>query len=252
MSEAVFVDCPRRNLLQSFRAQQAIGEAGYPVLVPPDETSRWEYASDWFEIPYRPYKGDGPRLSVGIDHELPNVSIGVLNRPLLFPHAIPDRLLGGWSDRTVRVSFMGNLPKARQRIIKDWVSRQPEARRAGWRRHPGKKFVFRSSRSGRSWPEKAWDPLYAELLGSSQFALCPNGTFVWTYRFFEAVMAGAIPIVEQHCSLYEGFIYHSMDVPLASLRWSESSARENANQVRSLVTAPTNDIRTAVATLLVA
>jgi Exostosin family len=36
---------------------------------------------------------------------------------------------------------------------------------------------------------------YYDQLQSTRFALCPDGDFPWTYRFLEAIMCGAIPVV---------------------------------------------------------
>jgi len=44
-----------------------------------------------------------------------------------------------------------------------------------------------------------WYGYYAKLR-SSEFALCPDGDFTWTYRFLEAIMCGAIPILERKTS----------------------------------------------------
>ena len=50
-------------------------------------------------------------------------------------------------------------------------------------------------------------------MAKSKFVLCPNGDFIWTYRFFEAIACGAIPIIEDDLPLYDGFQYYKMDQP---------------------------------------
>ena len=40
-----------------------------------------------------------------------------------------------------------------------------------------------------------YDYPYYDKMMSSRFALAPDGDFAWTYRFLEAIMCGAIPIV---------------------------------------------------------
>ena len=96
---------------------------------------------------------------------------------------------------------------------------------------------------------KAWDTKYARLLGSSRFALCPNGDFVWTYRFFEAAAAGAIPIVESHCEMYEGFSYYTMNDSIESMKWSRDTAEANAERVRSMLAASPLEIQRAIKNL---
>jgi hypothetical protein len=92
--------------------------------------------------------------------------------------------------------------------------------------------------SDRGWrhPTKAWDGSYFRLLGNSKFVLCPDGKFVWTYRFFEAALCGAIPIVQNQCPLYEGFRYYTMDDSLEELKWSGEDALHNYRKCRKRLT----------------
>ena len=57
--------------------------------------------------------------------------------------------------------------------------------------------------------------------------LCPSGNSVWTYRFFEAILCGAIPVVEETCEAYKGFSYFSFDDPLEEMKWDQKIADEN-------------------------
>jgi hypothetical protein len=41
-----------------------------------------------------------------------------------------------------------------------------------------------------------FDDVYFETLSQSMFTLCPRGDLPWSMRFFEAIMCGSIPIVE--------------------------------------------------------
>ena len=105
---------------------------------------------------------------------------------------------------------------------------------------------LRYSRTGRRWPEKAWDQDYVAALGRAQFALCPNGDFVWTYRFFEAAAAGAIPIIEEYCDLYDGFVFHMFDEPVDKLEWTSAATEHNAALVRLRLTVPVDELATAI------
>lgn len=104
------------------------------------------------------------------------------------------------------------------------------------RRSVFKNVVLMTSDRGWTYPIKAWDSEYFRLLASSKFVLCPNGKFTWTYRFFEAVLCGAIPIVQDNCSLYDGFRYHKMDKPLDKIRWNTEDAEFNAELARQRLT----------------
>jgi hypothetical protein len=98
--------------------------------------------------------------------------------------------------------------------------------------------VLMTSDRGWSFPTKAWDSEYFELLSSSKFVLCPDGKFVWTYRFFEAVLCGAVPIIQNECSLYEGFRYYKMSDPLDKMEWRVEDAHHNAALCHERLTIP--------------
>jgi hypothetical protein len=46
-----------------------------------------------------------------------------------------------------------------------------------------------------------WD--YLALLRSAKFALIPDGDFIWTYRFFESVACGCLPILPREAEFRE-------------------------------------------------
>src|SRR5690606_5997920 len=64
---------------------------------------------------------------------------------------------------------------------------------------------------------KFFDEDYLNNMAKSKFAIIPDGLnrqgdyMVWTYRFIDAVLCGAIPIIESTCSLYDGFKYYYMN-----------------------------------------
>lgn len=103
-------------------------------------------------------------------------------------------------------------------------------------------IVFVTSDRGWCHPTKAWDASYFRLLASSKFVLCPDGQFVWTYRFFEAAMCGAIPIVQNECALYEGYRHYTMDDDLAEMEWRRSDALHNHKLCRERMTVPPDQL----------
>lgn len=76
-------------------------------------------------------------------------------------------------------------------------------------------------------PEKSWDQEYYNFLLRSKFVLCPSGVYIWTYRFFESILCGAIPIVEKSSPCYNGFKYFNMNQDLDQLEWSMEVAEYN-------------------------
>jgi hypothetical protein len=109
-----------------------------------------------------------------------------------------------------------------------------------------------SSERGRVFPWKAWDDEYFKLLGRSSFVLCPSGDFVWSYRFFEAVLCGAIPIVEETCPAYTGFHFHTFADAARTLVWNEAIAAANFDLARARLTVPLAELDAEVRHLLAA
>ena len=75
-----------------------------------------------------------------------------------------------------------------------------------WLKRFDNKLIF-DSNNGRVEAKRKHDVFYFRTLSKSNYALCPSGDFVWTYRFFEACLCGAFPIIEEYHPLYEGFRY---------------------------------------------
>ena len=98
-----------------------------------------------------------------------------------------------------------------------------------------------SSTRGREFPVKSWDESYYEVLADSKFVLCPNGDFIWSYRFFESILCGAIPIVQDPCAAYEGFKFARWSDPFASLVYDQGTAEQNAALAIERLTIPISD-----------
>lgn len=95
-----------------------------------------------------------------------------------------------------------------------------------------------SSTRGREFPVKAWDVDYYNVLANSEFVVCPNGDYTWTYRFFEATLCGAIPVIEDECDLYEGFRYFNMQDRPDKMKWNKEDALHNYKRSISMLTIP--------------
>jgi hypothetical protein len=190
-----------------------------------------------------------------IDHREPSTRIGAVQRPLIFSPTLLAYCRGLWQPRrSIRFSFAGLVTPSRHQALSRWMRRSfPEVamplpavdeglaaklwarirRRLGARpaprstRHVAGEVVFWSSTRGRHFPGKSWDDEYFRLLCDSRFVLCPNGDFVWSYRFFEAAMCGAIPIVQESCPAYDGFRFRTMDEAAGGMEWSPGDAEHN-------------------------
>ena len=234
-----YVDVPY-SLIQSVRLVHALMETGDRVHIRPEHRDRFSRLEEVFGVTYAVGVEGVPRLpAVHVDHSAPRTSVGSILRPLIFPHAIVQRCRTLWADaRTVRFSFAGLVTDSRRQVLGDWLQsvdaraqleighdsapfslgslgRAPRRLLDRWRRKMVSvdtgEVVFWASRRGRHFPGKSWDEEYFKLLSRSQFVLCPSGDHVWTYRFFEAALCGALPIVEKTCDAYSGFRYADDD-----------------------------------------
>lgn len=62
---------------------------------------------------------------------------------------------------------------------------------------------------GRRTNTKALDEWYFKEMAKARFVLCPDGDFVWTYRFFESIIFKAIPIVQNVADVYDGYKFYT-------------------------------------------
>lgn len=172
--------------------------------------------------------------------------------------------------RDVTVSFCGLLTDARLRILKEWlarlrqdtaqVDRLVDGRMVKWLKgHVMRRLMKRdmsrreqtfdvsigrvllwSSRRGRVFPVKGFDEEYFRVLLRSKFVLCSSGDQIWSYRFFEAVLCGAIPAFEETCPAYEGFEYLTMSNE--QFVWSSAIADHNYALCVERLTVPWDEL----------
>lgn len=118
-------------------------------------------------------------------------------------------------EKTIDMIFVGLLTQKRKAFLDNF-----------------KDAVIINSTNGRKQDTKTKDDEYFKLLSKSKFALCPNGDFVWTYRFFEAVLCECIPIVEEDCKLYDGYKYYKVgDDYSYNKNWIE----HNLNKIKEMM-----------------
>lgn len=96
-------------------------------------------------------------------------------------------------EKVIDMLFIGLLTESRKKFLSNF-----------------KNAIIIDSNNGRNQDTKAKDLSYLKMMARSRFVLCPNGDFVWTYRFFEAILCRCIPIVEQDCGLYNGYHFYRL------------------------------------------
>lgn len=132
----------------------------------------------------------GMKGEVKIVHsENPKTFINGKQYTLLFPKFI----LNIKEKKVIDKLFIGLLTENRKKFLRNF-----------------KNAVILSSDVGRRGGEKEKDLSYFRMMARSKFALCPNGDFIWTYRFFEAVLCRCIPIIEEECELYKGYYFYKL------------------------------------------
>lgn len=253
--QTVFIDIKIKKI-QELRAIQAINESGFTIAVTDKQRFKLSYLKEKFNFDFQVTKNtSGIKLSeiLFINHEQPETGIGGLTKTLIFPIQIVNHCKTLWkNERTHEFTFAGLITKSRNDLISNWIKSNITDEKFDlpitnsfankWRSKIYNFFnvdsvvtkkinnlVIWSSNKGRKFPIKAWDEEYFKLLGDSKFVLCPSGVCVWSYRFFESILCGAIPIVENHCDAYEGFKFKYMTDEVKSFTWSKEDAEFNYN-----------------------
>jgi hypothetical protein len=248
-------------LIQQIRLAHALSESAYDIAVSADELDKFSILRDRFGLRLVVARPDDRRLDpyITIDHQTPSTAVGNLVRPLIFPRAIVSYCRSLWPDvRAHRYSFAGLLTDSRRTLLEGWIRDQtggapPLAGPSGlggmlrrllmrWRgadrlRRIGDVTLWSSER-GRRFPTKAWDDDYFRMLADSEHVLCPAGDYAWSYRFFEACLCGALPIVEDAAPIYDGFRYRLMREPRGDAPWSASDAEHNYRVCAERITVP--------------
>lgn len=109
--------------------------------------------------------------------------------PLLFPISLFNLCESLMCEKDTEYYFKGVITKERK-WIKDF-----------------KNAVIINSERGRGPDKFYYDIEYYSGLNHAKFALCPVGECNWSYRLFEAVMCGCIPIIEE-CDLFHNVFFH--------------------------------------------
>ena len=205
------------NLLQNIRFASALLETR-DIVIPKKWAGVFEHLNKYFELPFN--VGEGKPLDISYNHIKPEVSIGKIKRPLVFPMCMIEYCKWGYKER--KFVFSGMITK-RKPVLDKFIKNNPD-----------ENIEIKASTNGRTLPIKAWDDEYYRGLMKSEFVLCPDGDYVWTYRFFEAIICGAIPVIENKCDLYDGFFYYDMDSK--DIVYKEDMAKKNLELLKERFT----------------
>jgi hypothetical protein len=270
-TEHVAFDLPY-GLIQAVRLIDALSEADARVAVPTSETSKFSSLCKEFHCSI-PKVANGNAVIAGIrlSHSLPLTQVGSVIRPIIFSHRLVNRCHEFWrAHRRVQFLFAGLVTPQRRDVIEAWAGKilnrplTPLLSRATlcqrlMRRllgyQPGMvskvgNVTIWSSERGRTYPYKAWDRRYFQAMADAEFVICPDGDFPWTYRFFEAILCGAVPVVETPCLLYEPFQFYDFDSANTKLVRTPAMVSHNFDVCRRLLTCDADELKAAINELL--
>lgn len=208
-------------LIQEVRAIHAIIESGCDVIFSEKIKSYLEPLHQYFGLDLKTdiciTQSSSPLC---VNHVKPSISIGGVTKSLIFPQQICEHLKCKWkSNRKNNISFVGLVTPKRQLVLNNFSN-----------------VIVIKSNKGRTFPCKSWDNQYYEYLLDSDYTLCLDGDFVWTYRFFEACLCGSIPIIENYCDLYDGFEFLELRDINNNISWNKDIANKNYNLALKRIT----------------
>ncbi len=251
------------NLIQSIRLVQSLHEANDNLIINKIHKKKFKTLEKYFDLKfnYNTKKFYDISSHIKYSHSAPFIKIGNIQRTLIFPHKIINRLILSWKKNKIYdFSFVGIYTNSRKIIINDWLNNKFRSKniinnkfsylknlvieKTLKRKYfDSSKILILSSKKGRKFPKKSWDNNYYNILLKSKFVLCPSGDFIWSYRFFESILCGAIPIVENHCKAYEGFRYYTFNNNLNELIYSDEIINHNLDLCLKKITIPTNILK---------
>ena len=127
-----------------------------------------------------------------INHSIPSTKINGIEYGLVFPKSLLQ--FNENANKDIDKLFVGLMTEKR----KPFLSKFKDA-------------VIVPSTRGRTMSTKIFDVDYFKAVARSKYTLCPNGDFIWTYRFFEAIIFKSIPIIEDYTEIYDGYKYYTVD-----------------------------------------
>lgn len=254
----------RLRLIQQWRMLQALAESDFSFSVPWQQKENVEFLQQFFDVPLS-FADDidvaGHLLQ--LDTFKPWCAIAGLRRTLIYPHQILRHCRGLWpTSRRVRFGFAGFAHRSRHQILDEWhvrwfgrplvpnLLKQSDELSKHLRNELFASVAVVYSKAGRRFPGKVWDDAYYEFLVNSTMTLCPDGEEIWTYRFFEAMLCGSVPIVQSDCLVYKGFRYGFLTDDPSTIDCSPEVVAHNFRLCRERLTIPLPDLNEALAYVL--
>jgi len=206
-------------------------------------------------------KNEVMSIDVQLDHVRPWTQLNDVGQPLFFPEWLANLALQDTSQRDILISFSGNMTASRRIKVLELIqvysftflhqcsflfSRLTAIKPKRLTAQLSYLYLLAvsnytnirvlNSQTGRSLSGKILDLEYWAILCRSQFVFCPSGDFGWTYRFYEAILSGACPILEDdNAEFSKGFFFIKIGDPLPDLKDISKHLQENREKAFQLL-----------------
>lgn len=158
-------------------------------------------------------------INISIDHSKPRTTISnYYTAPLIFPEKITNLFYNEFEDKIEKIYFRGLL--TRRRFIETlFLFLDIGEVKASFILllnliRGNRNFTINTNKvniaftqRGRNAKFKFLDNEYYKEMAKYKYVFCPKGDFIWTYRFFEAIQVGSIPISKHSTPEYTDFFY---------------------------------------------
>lgn len=152
---------------------------------------------------------------IEINHINGSTFINGKEHGLVFPLSFVNYCKSVWSSRIQESYFKGFITKKR-----DWVRVYDNVTESKRGRNKDLKYSL--------------DKEYYESLGRTKFALTPTGDCPWSYRMFEAMMCGSIPVLgDDDVDVFAGDykVYRHSDIKEYRLDYAEYNYKQVCNNI---------------------
>jgi hypothetical protein len=200
-----------KSRVQEIRFFAAMLESGFSLLL--NSTQRRAFQNNPRYI-FKSSKLSPKKLNIIIDHNTPFVIIGSIQKQLIFPKWLFDTpnlakkyeitFSGAPTIQRVTdaIAIYEFQPGVRLIILKLFKKLLVNFRNrittrilnSLTQRLTSREKKLRWTLRGRSAENKLFDSAYFEEMAQSKYVYCPSGDFLWTYRFYEAIICGSFPL----------------------------------------------------------
>ncbi len=216
------------NLIQEVRLIHPLSELGYEFYCNHLEYNKLLPLIKKFDLKIHNNTTQKVNISftnnLEIDHSKPYTKFLDYESPLVFSESFIDYCYNLNKIKEDKIYFRGLITESRNRAIKNFKLKTT------------KELIIDSNKNGRSFPIKSFDEDYFISLSKYKFLFCPNGDFIWSYRFFESIMCGSIPIVEDNYSLFDDFYYYTLNDNLNSITYNDEWCIHNLKLLKDKFT----------------